>query len=812
MEYLVPSEDQREEKIHDGGFWVFVNLIVTFPHQVCTKYWANLLVEEGRNVKSMKMLLLAMVILLVVSLRPCNPTFAGEIIAWGRNDCGQWDVPDGNDFVAISAGLHHGLALRSNGTLAAWGDNSEGQCDVPAGNDFVAVAAGCLHSLALRSDGSLVGWGSKKDGLTSNPISCDFVSIAAGFRHNLALKSDGSLVAWGTNNAGQLDVPACPERGRGNGDYIAIAAGWFYNLALKSDGSIVGWGSNDAGQCNVPDGNDFIAIAAGDKHGVALKADRSVVSWGAIEAKIIRPPSQDFKAIAAGGQHCLALQCHGSVIGWGSGEDGQVDIPTQINSTRNNVVAISGGYGFSLAIHRSTFRPETKWYVSPNGLPYGDGSQENPWDLATALCSALVEPGHTVWIADGTYHGPFEKPVSPSGTKNAPIIYRAMPGHRVTLTANRTDQMVLKNYGSYVWFWGFEVTVDGAAELGLWGNAVKQDTGMGAKYINMVVHDCPNRSGFFIAGIGTELYGCLSYRNGQWANGYSHGFYCQNSPDNAGVSVEELPWMNLLDCLAFDNYGWGIHSYGENPSLANMLYDGVVAYGNKEGNFLSGGNEYDDNFVIRDCLTYFTRDERSSAEYGYVSEINGRLMVENNVFVGGLSAVSFNNWEQVTFKNNTCYTPNGWLVGIDTPDDLFQYNLDYNKYYLGTSRLADLDGIDYHTLDIWQAETGWDINSANIIEAPTDLWVFLRPNKYEPDRAYLIIYNWPKTETVSIDLAKLWKMKKNKQYQYRIVNVEDIWSKPVAEGILDNTPIELRMTGAYAPEFACYLVTRRIRY
>ena len=766
--------------------------------------------DEDNFVKSTNMLLLAIITLLVVSLQTCDSTFAGEIVAWGRNDYGQCDVPDGNDFVAVSAGLHHGLALRSNGTVVAWGSNSAGQCDVPAGNDFVAVAAGGLHGLALRSDGSLVGWGLKKDGLTSSPISCDFVAIAAGFRHNLALKSDGSLVAWGANNAGQLDVPACPERCRGNGDYIAIAAGWSFNLALKPDGSIVGWGSNDMGQCDVPDSNDFIAIAAGDRHGVALKADRSVVSWGAIEGKVVRPPSQDFKAIAAGNEHCLALQCHGSVIGWGSGEDGQVDIPTQINSTRNNVVAISGGYGFSLAIHSPTLRPETEWYVSPYGSPWGDGSQENPWDLTTALCSALVEPGHTVWVAGGTYQGPFVKPVSPSGTKNAPIIYRAMPGHRVTLTANRTDQMVLKNYGSYVWFWGFEVTVDGAAELGLWGNAVKQDTGTGAKYINMVVHDCPNRSGFFIAGIGTELYGCLSYRNGQWANGYSHGFYCQNSPENAGASVQELPWMNLLDCLAFENYGWGIHSYGENPRLANMLYDGVVAYGNSEGNFLSGGNEYDDNFVIRNCLTYFLRDERSSAEYGYVSETNGRLMVENNVFVGGLSAVSFNNWEQVTFKNNTCYTPNGWLVGIDTPNDLFQYNLDYNKYYLGTSRLADLDGIDYHTLDIWQAETGWDLNSTNTIEAPTDLWVFLRPNRYEPDRAYLIIYNWPKTETVSIDLAKLWKVKKDQQYQYRIVNVEDIWGEPVAEGTLDDRPIELRMTGAYAPEFACYLVTRNV--
>ncbi|MFB0525402.1 MAG: RCC1 domain-containing protein [Phycisphaerae bacterium] len=751
----------------------------------------------------MKKFLLVMMTLLVAGFWSCESTSAGEVIAWGRNDCGQCDVPDGNSFVAVSAGAFHGLALRSNGTLVAWGDNSAGQCDVPVGNDFVAVAAGGLHSLALRSDGSIVGWGLKKDGLTSKPISYDFVAIAAGFRHNLALKSDGSLVAWGANNAGQLDVPD------GN-EFIAIAAGWFYNLALKSDGSIAAWGSNDAGQCNVPDGNDFIAIAAGGKHGVALKADRSVVSWGAIEAKVVRPPSQDFKAIAAGNEHCLALQCHGSVIGWGSSEDGQIDVPTHIDSTRSNFVAISGGYGFSLAIHRPTLRPETEWYVSANGSPCGDGSQENPWDLTTALWSTLVEPGHTVWIADGTYHGPFEKPAIPSGTENAPIIYRAMPGHRVTLTANRTDQIVLKNYGSYVWFWGFEVTIDGAVELGLWGNAVKQETGTESKYINMIVHDCPNRSGFFIAGIGAELYGCLSYRNGQWANGYSHGFYCQNSPDNAGVSVEDLPWMNLLDCLAFENYGWGIHSYAEGPSLANMLYEGVVAYGNHVGNFISGGEQYDDNFIVRNCWTYFPDGERLNAEFGYNSPLNGTLTIENNVFVGGSSTVWFDNWQHLMFQNNTCYTNDGWLLTMNTPDTAFQYILDNNKYYLGSSRLAYLDGTSYHTLDAWQTEISYDQNSTNTVEAPTDLWVFIQPNKYEPDRAHLIVYNWPKTETVSINLAKLWKVKKAQQYQYRIVNVEDIWGQPVAEGKLDDTPVELRITGPYAPEFACYLVTRRI--
>lgn len=449
-----------------------------------------------------------------------------------------------------------------------------------------------------------------------------------------------------------------------------------------------------------------------------------------------------------------------------------------------------------------------EWYVSPHGSPCGDGSPENPWDLTTALWSTLVEPGQTVWVAGGTYHGPFAKSASPSGTEDAPIIYRAVPGQRVTLTADKTEPVVLWNYGSYVWFWGFEVTIDGDAELGLWGNAVKQETGTGAKYINMVVHDCPNRSGFYVAGIGAEFYGCLSYRNGRWANGYAHGLYCQNCPENVSSSADELPWMNFFDCISFDNSGWGIHSYAEGQGLANMLYDGVVTYGNHVGNFLSGSMQYDDNFIVRNCWTYHPDGERLNAEFGYSSPLNGTLTIQNNVFAGGNSAVWLNNWQQIMFQNNTCYNNDGWLVAMNTPDTAFQYIFDNNKYYWASSHLAYLNGTCYHTLDAWQKQFSYDHNSINTVEAPADLWVFLRPNKYEPDRAHLIIYNWPKTDTVFIELAKLWEAKKGKRYQYRIVSVEDIWGQPIAEGKLDDTPIELKMTGPYAPEFACYLVTR----
>ena len=61
--------------------------------------------------------------------------------------------------MAVAAGGEHSLALRSDRTLVAWGRNDEGQLNVPTDlTNAVAIAAGGLHNLALKADGTVVGW------------------------------------------------------------------------------------------------------------------------------------------------------------------------------------------------------------------------------------------------------------------------------------------------------------------------------------------------------------------------------------------------------------------------------------------------------------------------------------------------------------------------------------------------------------------------------------------------------------------------------------------------------------------------------
>jgi hypothetical protein len=281
--------------------------------------------------------MLAIAVLLVAGLWPCESASAGRLVAWGWNENGQCDVPSGNDFIAIATKWKHNLAIRADGSIAGWGHNNHGQADPPAGNDFVAIATGTAHSLALKSDGSLFAWGYNGNGQCDVPAGNDFVAIAGGHNHNVAIRSDGSPAAWGDNHWEQCNVI-------GGYDYVAVSAALQYSIALKSNGRLVGWGEHNIGY-----GYDLVAIAAGgflSSHGIGLEPEGSLRGWGDnTYGQRTVPDGNDFVAIAAGVFHSLALKSDGSVVAWGRNDDGQCDVPSL-----ENVVAIAAGSSHSLAL------------------------------------------------------------------------------------------------------------------------------------------------------------------------------------------------------------------------------------------------------------------------------------------------------------------------------------------------------------------------------------------------------------------------------------------------------------------------------
>ncbi len=266
---------------------------------------------------------------------------ARSLVAWG--DPVGYRVSDGKGIVSVDHSWPVPLKLMSDGSL-------RGDTTTPDGNDFVAISAGLLHNLALRSDGSIVGWKNRLstsvvpvawDDLEIPPDGNDFAAIAAGPDHNLALRKDGSIVGWGANDYGQASPPD------GN-DFVAIAAGAWHSLALRDDGSIAAWGANDWGQATPPSGNDFVAIDAGVGHSIALRSDGSIAAWGVNTlGQTVPPEGHDFVAIAAGGNHNLALKKDGSIVGWGDNFYGQATPPGG-----NDFAFIAAGGATSYALTR----------------------------------------------------------------------------------------------------------------------------------------------------------------------------------------------------------------------------------------------------------------------------------------------------------------------------------------------------------------------------------------------------------------------------------------------------------------------------
>ena len=279
--------------------------------------------------------------------QPAGTALGSSVVAWGRNDNGQTDVPVAaqSGVQAITAGNNHTVALKSDGTVVAWGENSSGQATVPSGLAGVqAIAGGGYHTLAAKSDGTVVAWGWSSSGQTSVPIGLTGVqAVAGGYAHSVALKSDGTVVAWGLNDFGQRNVPG------GLTSVVAIAAGDRHTVALKSDGTVMAWGRNASGQTSVPDGlTGVTAIAALGDHTVVLKNDGTVVAWGDNGSGQTTVPTglNGVQAIAAGGVHTVALKSDGSVVAWGGNSEGQTTVPDGLTG----VQAIAGGGSYTVAL------------------------------------------------------------------------------------------------------------------------------------------------------------------------------------------------------------------------------------------------------------------------------------------------------------------------------------------------------------------------------------------------------------------------------------------------------------------------------
>lgn len=239
-----------------------------------------------------------------------------NVAGWGSDarGTGLLSVPaSASNAVALSAGLGHAMALRSDGSVLAWGNPFGGRLNIPPTvSNLTSIVAGGAFSLGLNKDGSVLVWvhtAQDENGLNQVPNGLtNVVQLAAGSTWALALRADGTVSQWGTS-------PSLPPAGLFN--VVQIAARGGQALALLRDGKVVGWGTLATDPTAPVTGlSNVVAVAAGGSFNLALLDDGTVFEWG---RDALIPPSEatNLIAIAAGQSHRLGLRDDGTVVTWG---------------------------------------------------------------------------------------------------------------------------------------------------------------------------------------------------------------------------------------------------------------------------------------------------------------------------------------------------------------------------------------------------------------------------------------------------------------------------------------------------------------
>jgi hypothetical protein len=478
-------------------------------------------------------------------------------------------------------------------------------------------------------------------------------------------------------------------------------------------------------------------------------------------------------------------------------------VPTALYAPRPAQVTHTGYRG--TAVTRDT---GAKFYASPDGTPGGDGSIAHPWDIVTALAqpSTIVPPGSTIWMRGGTYGtGTTIFRSSLVGMPSAPIVVRQYPGERAIINGwlqiGCCDQDPHPDQGAYVWFWGLEFASSitdrtgapaGPPDYGASAilNAV-DSWAPGTRLINLIIHDTRQGVGFWKEATNSEVYGCLIYNNGFQASdrGHGHGIYVQN---NNGTKL-------LAENIIFDQFGVGIHAYGTDQAyIRNITAEGnivfnngsVSARGQNDDNILFASGTGLQNIVVRNNYTYHTPDN----DIGYsrvgwqFDQTNDNTSVTNNYWIGGDLVIMLNHWNSAVFTGNTVYSKTQLLTYLDflPTQNPAGYTWDGNTYY-GSGRF------DYAQNETtWQGWTGngIDRHSQFISGRPTGTWIFARPNRYEPGRGNIVVYNWGLSPTISVDLSGIL----GPGTSYEIRDAENFFGPAVVTGTYDGSPVSIPMT------------------
>ena len=364
-----------------------------------------------------------------------------------------------------------------------------------------------------------------------------------------------------------------------------------------------------------------------------------------------------------------------------------------------------------------------------------------------------------------------------------------------------------------------------------------------ARIFNNVIHDCGQGIGFWVDSVDSEVYGNIVFNNGyqdsltppksnsNWLNG--HGIYTQN----------ERGTKTIADNIIFNQFGFGLHVFSTNSVIHNYMIKGNVHFNDL---FLVGGLTPLANIVLEENYLY-----NGPLSVGYDNPNNSGILIKNNFLPHGLQIIYSKNvsvsgntfwcWESANCVD-VALSMNGTNNQIS--DYLFSNNLYYQpppNYPYNQFSVRDLpnscgtgywfnksnDGFGYGgcTHNSWQDDLGYDRNSNLVLTPPPSVQTFIRINKYDPNRAHVIVYNWNSATSVKVNLkgtgfnpGDSFVLRNAENYLNESVNVTSdaadtitvrMTGWTIAEPIGSNSMINSNVLGASTyPKFGVFVLIR----
>lgn len=452
------------------------------------------------------------------------------------------------------------------------------------------------------------------------------------------------------------------------------------------------------------------------------------------------------------------------------------------------------------------------------------------WGSVITGGGKILAPVMYVSVLEGTVHKPIivkaypgEQPVFTGDHFFGIDNYKSICPRCAELKAP-LPLIMLKVMGKNAWYWGLEFTehfnLRESHQPGEGAPNIKEGSGVtviecdSIKLINLVVHDIP---GLGISGYSsarnTEVYGCISYYNGfsdvplpgDKREGFRKngpGIYMQNDSTAARPSVKIIE-----DNIVFKNFSLGMEIYGSKNAHVNhfKIRNNVVFNNGAPGNsiqknlLLGGGMTTFDNELSGNI--FFIDDARGAVNValGFKKGVeNTKCLIRNNYFIDGtldmldVTDLKFHNnlfvgQESLVFRWQDC----------PLPPELKNPSLEYisNVFYHGYPKGLFYYGIDYCS-DHKECEAGLnaDLNfqrynidpllgnaKGNILTRRMDKRkeVIIRPNRYDPGQAEVVVLNWDTAATALLPLGDYIP----KGSSYELTDVQNLKGNPVIKAI-----------------------------